>query len=489
MSIPENLKKKNLLPDASFINGRPVPPADGNAFFPVFNPADGSVLARVAGGTADDTHDAITAASQAFGPWALRSPAERSRLLLSWRNCIMENRDDLALLLSLEQGKPISESKAEITYGASYLRWFAEEARRIYGDIIPAAQEDSRAFVIRQPAGVVAAITPWNFPNAMIARKAAPALAAGCTMVLKPSEETPLSALAMAVLAKKAGIPDGVFNVIATVNADEAGRVLTESPVVRKLSFTGSTEVGKHLLAACAGTVKKVSMELGGNAPFIVFEDADIDAAVDGAMASKFRNSGQTCVCANRFFIHDSVYEAFTEKFISKTRSLKTGSFHEPGVCVGPLINENAILKIQSLIDDATGKGAEVLYGGKRLSSKGGFFFEPTVIGKVSPDMRCFSGEIFGPVAPLISFGNEDEVVRQANATSYGLASYFYGRDTGRIWRVAEALESGMVGVNTGIMSNEAAPFGGIKESGIGREGSRYGIDDYLELKYICLHS
>jgi succinate-semialdehyde dehydrogenase/glutarate-semialdehyde dehydrogenase len=398
----------------------------------------------------------------------------------------MQHQEDLARLMTAEQGKPLAEARGEVAYGAAFVEWFAEEAKRVYGDVIPAAMNDRRYVVIRQPIGVVAAITPWNFPVAMITRKCAPALAAGCTVVVKPSELTPLCALALAELAQRAGFPPGVFNVLTTSDAAAVGRVLTASPVVRKLSFTGSTAVGKLLIRDCADTVKKVSMELGGNAPFIVFDDADLDAAVAGAMASKYRNAGQTCVCANRLLIQDGIYDAFAEKLAVAVGGLKVGDGMAEGTSQGPLINQAAVEKVEQHIGDAVSKGARILCGGQR-HAKGGTFFEPTILADVTPQMLLASEETFGPVAPLFRFHSEDEAVRMANDTEFGLAAYFYSRDIGRVWRVAEALEYGIVGINEGIISTELAPFGGIKESGLGREGSRYGMDEFTEIKYLCM--
>lgn len=402
-----------------------------------------------------------------------------------WYALIMENADDLALLMTLEQGKPLAEARGEIAYGAAYFEWYAEEAKRIYGDTIPAPADNLRIMVTKEPIGVCAAITPWNFPSAMITRKAAAALAAGCPMVIKPASQTPYSALALAVLAEQAGVPAGVFSVI-TGSASAIGQEMTSNPVVRKVSFTGSTEIGRQLMQQSASTIKKISLELGGNAPFIVFDDADLDAAVQGAMASKYRNAGQTCVCANRLYVHDAVYDAFAEKLIQAVSQLQVGDGREDGVDLGPLIDSAAVDKVQEHIDDAVANGGRVLSGGKP-HALGGTFFEPTVVADVTPAMKVAREETFGPLAPLFRFKNDDDVIRMANDTEFGLAAYFYSRDVGRIWRVAEQLEYGMVGINTGILSNEAAPFGGVKQSGIGREGSRYGLDDYLVMKYWCI--
>jgi len=434
---------------------------------------------------AAETKRAIEAANAAWPAWSAKTSKERATVLRKWFDLMMANQDDLAVLMTTEQGKPLAESKGEIAYGASFIEWFAEEGKRIYGDVIPQHQADKRIVVLKQPIGVCAAVTPWNFPNAMITRKAGPALAAGCTMVIKPATYTPYSALALCELAERAGIPKGVVNVI-TGSSGPIGTELTTNPIVRKFTFTGSTEVGKQLMAQCAGTVKKVSLELGGNAPFIVFDDADIDAAVEGAMMSKFRNTGQTCVCANRLFVQDSVYDKFAKKLGEKVAAMKVGNGMEEGVMQGPLIDMKAVEKVEEHITDAVGKGARLVTGGKR-HAKGSTFFEPTVLADVKTNMKITHEETFGPVAPLFRFKTEQELIKLANDTEYGLASYFYSRDIGRIWRVAEALEYGIVGINVGIISNEVAPFGGIKESGIGREGSKYGIEDYLEIKYLCI--
>jgi succinate-semialdehyde dehydrogenase / glutarate-semialdehyde dehydrogenase len=398
---------------------------------------------------------------------------------------MMANQDDLGVIMTAEQGKPLSEAKGEIAYAASFIEWFAEEGKRIYGDVIPTVAADRRLVVIKQPIGVCAAITPWNFPAAMITRKAGPALAAGCTMVLKPATQTPYSAFALAVLAERAGVPKGVFTVL-TGSSSEIGAELTASPVVRKLTFTGSTEVGAKLMAQCAPTIKKLSLELGGNAPFIVFDDADVDAAVEGAMLSKYRNAGQTCVCANRLLVQDGVYDAFVEKLAAKVKALKVGNGTESGVTTGPLIDDNAVAKVEEHVSDAVAKGAKVVVGGKR-HALGGLFYEPTVLANVTTSMKVTNEETFGPVAPVFRFKTEQEAIRMANDTEFGLASYFYTRDIGRVWRVAEAIESGMVGINVGIISNEVAPFGGVKQSGLGREGSKYGIEEFLEVKYLCM--
>ena len=434
---------------------------------------------------ASETHRAIDAAKAAFDTWRLRPAKDRSSILKRWHALILQHQDDLALLMTLEQGKPLAEARAEVAYGASFVEWFAEEAKRIYGDLVPAPTGDKRLLVMKQPVGVTAAITPWNFPIAMITRKVAPALAAGCTSIVKPAEATPLSALALAELANRAGVPPGVLNVVTTARPRVVGRALTQSKLVRKLSFTGSTSVGKQLLEQCAWTVKNVSMELGGNAPFIVFDDADLDLAVQGAIAAKFRNAGQTCVCANRFLIHDSVYDKFASRFCAAVERLKVGPGVEPDSVIGPLIDHSAVEKVTLLVADAIAKGAKVLTGGAP-HTLGGNFFAPTVLANASPRMAVANEEIFGPVAPLFRFKTDDEAIAIANNTDAGLAAYFYTSDMKRAWRVAERLEYGMIGLNEGLISNEVAPFGGVKESGIGREGSRYGIDEYLELKYVC---
>ena len=454
--------------------------------FEVFDPADQSVIARVPSFGRSETAQAIACAQAAWGPWRGLLARERSAILRRWYDLIVAHKDDLATLMTWEQGKPLAESGGEVLYGASYVEWFAEEAKRVYGDVIPTTQQGKRIVVLKEPVGVCAAITPWNYPSAMITRKAAPALAVGCPVIIKPASQTPLSALALAELAHRAGFPPGVFNVI-TGPPVEIGAEFTENPIVRKLSFTGSTRVGKLLMSACAGSVKKISLELGGHAPFIVFDDADLDEAVAGAMASKYRNSGQTCVCANRFLVQDGIYDAFAEKFaLAVSNDLRVGSGFDRQTNQGPLIDLNAVIKVEDQIADALAKGATLISGGHRLD-RAGFFFEPTVLAGVTSSMKIAHEETFGPVAPLFRFTREDEAVALANDSEFGLASYFYSRDLARSWRVTEALEYGMVGVNTGILSSEAAPFGGIKESGIGREGSKYGIDEYLEIKYMCV--
>jgi len=474
----------SLLQTQSYIDGAWVA-ADSAETLDVDNPANDEVIAAVARCGTAETRRAIEAADKAFALWRHTPVKERAAYLRKWFDLMMQNQADLAQILTAEQGKPLSEAMGEIAYGANYIEWFAEEAKRIYGDVIPAPGPDKRIVCIRQPVGVVACITPWNFPNAMLTRKIAPALAAGCTVVCKPANATPLSAYALVELAHRAGIPPGVINMV-TGNTAQIGAEMTSNPVVKKLSFTGSTEVGKQLIQQCAGTVKRTSMELGGNAPFIVFDDADLDAAVAGAMICKYRNAGQTCVCANRILVQASVYDAFAEKFSAAVAQLKMGNGTDTGVSVGPLITSQAANDVIGFIDDAVAKGASVSTGGAR-SNLGERFIQPTILKNVSPSMRVFSEEIFGPVAPLFKFETEEEAIKLANDTEFGLACYFYSRDIGRIWRVGEALEYGIVGINEGIISNEMAPFGGVKESGQGREGSRYGLDDYTEMKYMCL--
>ena len=478
------LNEPQLLRKLCFVNGAWVGAGDG-ATFPVRNPATGETIATVpAMGTAE-TRAAIIAAAGAWSPWRTKTANERAALLRRWFALLHEHRDDLALLMTSEQGKPLSEAQGEVTYAAAFVEWFAEEARRIYGETIPSPWPERRLLVIKQPVGVVAAITPWNFPAAMITRKCAPALAAGCPVIIKPAEEAPLTALALALLAERAGFPAGVFNVVTGAPVP-IGQELTANPLVRKLSFTGSTEVGKLLMAHCAPTVKKISLELGGNAPFIVFDDADIDAAVVGALDSKYRNTGQTCVCANRILVHNDIFAAFEAKLVASVQNLKVGDGLEEGVQQGPLINREAIEKVESHIADAVTKGARVATGGQR-HARGGTFFEPTVLVDVTTEMAISREETFGPVAPLFRFRDEAEAIRLANETDSGLAAYFYSRDIGRVWRVAEALEYGIVGVNEGVISTEVAPFGGVKASGLGREGSHHGIEEFLETKYLCL--
>jgi succinate-semialdehyde dehydrogenase / glutarate-semialdehyde dehydrogenase len=478
------LTDPKLFRQQSYIDGAWCDAESGRTI-PVTDPATGETLGTVPDMGAAEAHSAIDAAYRALPAWRAKPAKERAKILRAWFDLMMANQEDLAQLMTAEQGKPLAESRGEIAYAASFIEWFAEEGKRIYGDTIPAGGADKRIIVLKEPIGVCAAITPWNFPAAMITRKAGPALAAGCTMVIKPATATPYSAFAMAELAERAGVPKGVLNVI-TGSAKEIGGALTASPLVRKLTFTGSTEIGKVLLRQAADTVKKCSMELGGNAPFIVFDDADLDAAVKGAIASKYRNAGQTCVCANRILVQDGVYDAFARKFADAVASLKVGKGTEEGVFIGPLIDQAAVRKVEAHIADALGKGAKLVLGGKR-HALGGNFFEPTVLTEVTTEMAAAREETFGPMAPLFRFKDEAEAVRLANDTEFGLAAYFYSRDIGRIFRVAEALEYGIVGINEGIISTEVAPFGGVKESGLGREGSKYGIEDYLEIKYLCL--
>ena len=478
------LKDLGLLRDKCYVDGRWLAAAD-DARFDVANPADGRTIATVPDLGPDETREAIAAAERALPAWRARTAGDRARLLRRWYDLMLAHQEDLARLMTVEQGKPLAEARGEIAYAASFIEWFAEEGKRAYGDLIPAHQADKRILVAKEAIGVCAAITPWNFPSAMITRKAGPALAAGCTMVVKPAESTPLSALALAELAERAGIPPGVFNVV-TGDARAIGSEMCASPTVRKLSFTGSTEVGRILMAQCAPTIKKLSLELGGNAPFLVFDDADLDAAVDGAMASKYRNAGQTCVCANRILVQRGVADAFADKLAAAVGSLKVGNGLDDGVQQGPLIEPAALDKVEELLADALDKGARVVCGGRR-HSLGGTFFEPTVLAGATADMRLAREEIFGPVAPLFVFDSEADGVRMANDTEYGLASYFYTRDLARAMRVSSALEYGIVGVNTGIISTEVAPFGGVKNSGLGREGSKYGIDEYMEIKYVCI--
>ena len=477
------LKNSSLLRDKCLINGEWVS-ADDNSVIDVNNPATTNVISSVPSMSAKDARTAIDAAQMAFESWSKLPAKDRTAILRRWCDLIVENVGDLAELMTAEQGKPITESKSEILYAASFLEWFAEEAKRVYGETIPSPTSSKRILVIKQPIGVCAAITPWNFPAAMITRKVAPALAAGCTMIVKPAEQTPLTALALAVLAQRAGIPAGVFQVI-TGDARELGEALTSSDTVSKLSFTGSTEVGRILMAQCAFTIKKLSLELGGNAPFIVFDDADLDAAVEGAIASKYRNTGQTCVCTNRFYVHTSIYDSFAEKLALRVAALKVGEGHEANVLIGPLIDDAAISKVEDHIADALAKGATLVTGGKP-HALGGTFFEPTVLTGATQQMKIARKETFGPVAALFRFTSEEEVIAMANDTEFGLAAYFYTENVRRTWRVAEALEYGMVGHNTGLISNEVAPFGGVKQSGLGREGSHHGIDEYLEIKYLC---
>jgi succinate-semialdehyde dehydrogenase/glutarate-semialdehyde dehydrogenase len=454
--------------------------------FDVLNPATGETVAQVSDASVEEATLAVAAAKKAFKAWSAMPAHERAKLLRNWFNLMMEHQDDLARILTLEQGKPLAEAKGEIAYGAGFIEWFAEEGKRVYGDTIPSLSPNQKVIVTKQAVGVVASITPWNFPNAMITRKAAAALAAGCTFVVRPATQTPLSALAMAELAERAGIPAGVFNVVVGEDAIGIGQVLTTHPDIAKFTFTGSTAVGKILIKQCASTVKKVSMELGGNAPFIVFNDADIDEAVKGAIISKYRNAGQTCVCTNRIFVQKEVLASFTEKFAAAVNSLHVGNGVENDIQIGPMISSAAVDSVIKLVDESISQGA-ILHTGGRRHQAGSHFFQPTILTNVTPDMSVARNEIFGPVSPIISFDNEDEVIAMANDTEYGLAAYFYARDIGRVWRVAQALEYGMVGINESIISNVAAPFGGVKQSGSGREGSKYGLDDYLEIKYLCM--
>ncbi len=481
----QRIVDSTLLHNDAWINGQWV---SGSSRFAVTNPATGELLAQVANLSASEAEAAIAAADRALPAWRALTAKERSNILRRWFELIMAASDDLAMIMTLEQGKPLAEAKGEVMYGASFLEWFAEEAKRVAGSIPSSTWGDKRMLVLKQPIGVCAAITPWNFPIAMITRKIAPALAAGCTIVIKPAEQTPLSALALAELSRQAGIPPGVVNVV-TGDASQSvviGKALCASTVVRHLSFTGSTEVGRLLMAQCAPTVKKLGLELGGHAPFIVFEDADIDAAVAGAMAAKYRNAGQTCVCANRFYVHSKIVDVFTERFAKAVKTLAVGNGLDAGVQQGPLIDAAALAKVEAHVADALGKGATLVTGGK-VAALGGHFYEPTILSRVTPEMRISSEETFGPVAPIMAFDDDAEVVRLANHSTFGLASYFYSRDIGRIWKVAEALEYGIVGVNTGAVSNEVGPFGGVKQSGLGREGSVWGMDEYLEMKYVCV--
>jgi succinate-semialdehyde dehydrogenase/glutarate-semialdehyde dehydrogenase len=483
-SFVPQLKDPKLFRQQCYLNGQWTE-ADGKAMVEVTNPATGAVIGTIPKMGAAETARAIDAAAAALPAWRAKLAKERAALLRKWFELMMVNQEDLGLIMTTEQGKPLPEAKGEIAYAASFIEWFAEEAKRVYGDVIPSVWPDKRLVVIKQPVGVCGLITPWNFPAAMITRKAAPALAAGCTVVIKPATQTPFSALALAELAERAGIPKGVVNVI-TGGAKDIGAELTANPKVAKISFTGSTEVGRVLMAQSASTIKKISLELGGNAPFLVFDDADLDAAAEGAMVSKYRNAGQTCVCANRILVQDGVYDAFAGKLAEKVKALKVGPGTEAGVNIGPLIDKNAVAKVEEHVSDALAKGAKVVVGGKR-HSLGGLFFEPTVLANVTTSMKVTKEETFGPVAPLFRFKTEADGIAMANDTEFGLASYFYARDVGRIWRVGEGLESGMVGVNTGLISNEVAPFGGVKQSGIGREGSKYGIEEFLEVKYLCM--
>lgn len=485
-TLLSKLNDESLVVSSAYIGGVWIDEAESSKRFDVFNPSTGDLLASLPDLSRTDAKRAISIASVQQKSWAKMSAKERSSILRKLFSLIVANADDLATILTSEMGKPFPESKGEVLYGASYIEWFAEEAKRIYGDTIPGHQRDKRIIVIKQPVGVVAAITPWNFPNAMLARKLAPALAAGCAMVARPVTETPLSAIALAVLAERAGVPPGLLSVITSTASSEIGKEFTENSLVRKLTFTGSTAVGKILMRQGSDQIMKLGLELGGNAPFIVFEDADLDAAVEGAMVSKYRNNGQTCVCANRLYVQAAVYDAFAEKLAAKVSTLKVGDGFEQDVAAGPLITAKAVEKVEEHIADALEKGAKIAVGGK-LDERGGLFFQPTVLTGVTSEMKVAREETFGPVAPLFKFETEDDVIELANDTEFGLASYFYAKDMSRVFRVAEALEYGMVGINTGLISTEVAPFGGIKQSGQGREGSKYGIDDYVELKYLCL--
>ena len=484
-NITSMLKDPGLLVSKAYVAGEWID-ADDGATFPVLNPSRGDVITEVADLGVAEARRAIDSAEAAWKEWASLTGKERANILRKWYDLMMENADDLAAILTAEMGKPFAESKGEIAYGASFVEWYAEEAKRVYGETVPATMKGTKIVVIKQPVGVVASITPWNFPNAMITRKAGPAFAAGCGFVARPASETPLSALALAVLAERAGIPAGLFSVVTSKKSREIGEEFCTNPTVRKITFTGSTEVGRILMRQSAAQIKKVSMELGGNAPFIVFDDADVDAAVAGAMLSKYRNNGQTCVCANRIYVQSGIYDEFAEKLSAAIGDLTLGDGFQDGVNTGPLISEDAVKKVEEHISDAVEKGARLVAGGSRHGSAG-TWFEPTIIANVTGDMLIARDETFGPVAPLFKFETEEEVIEQANDTIHGLASYFYARDLSRVWRVAEALEYGMVAINTGILSTEAAPFGGVKQSGIGREGSRHGIDEYLEMKYLCM--
>ena len=477
------LSDPSLIHDSAYIDGHWVSADDGNSFT-VLDPSDGTVLGHIPALGEKETHRAILAASHAYPTWKGLRAQERSIILRRWHDLILAHQEDLALIMGAEEGKPHAEARAEVAYGASFVEWFAEEAKRVYGDVIPHAHHQRRIIVLKEAIGVVAAITPWNFPIAMVTRKCAPALAAGCTVVLKPAEDTPLCALALGDLAERAGIPAGVFNIVTACDPVPIAVTLTKSPLVRKLSFTGSTEVGQHLMQQCAHTLKKLSLELGGNAPFIVFDDGDMTAAVQGAMISKFRNAGQTCVCPNRFLIHDSVYDRFSEELTTAVRSLKVGQSRDPEITQGPLINANALSKVSALVEDAVQKGARIVTGG---DTHGRHFYTPTVLTEVTSEMRLAKEEIFGPVAALFRFHTEDQAIAMANDTEYGLAAYVYARDLARVWRVLETLEYGIVAINEGLISSEAAPFGGVKYSGFGREGSKYGIDEFITMKYVCL--
>ncbi|WP_180899875.1 NAD-dependent succinate-semialdehyde dehydrogenase [Martelella soudanensis] len=485
-ALSDKLKKTDLAETRAYIAGEWRDKVASGKTFDVVNPATGDVIATLPDCGKDEVEEAVAAAYEAQKAWAKKTGKERAAILRKLYDLMVENADDLAVILTAEMGKPLAEARGEVLYGAAYIEWFGEEAKRAYGDIIPGHQADKRIMVIRQPVGVVGAITPWNFPNAMLARKMAPALAAGCSIVSKPAQQTPLSALSMALLAERAGLPKGLLSVVTSTSSSTVGKVFSEDDRVRKITFTGSTEVGRILMRQGADQIKKMGLELGGNAPFIVFDDADLDAAVEGAIASKFRNAGQTCVCANRLYVQAGVYDEFAEKLSRRVAGLKVGGGMEEGVEIGPMIEKAAVEKVEDHIADATAKGASIKLGGKP-HERGGLFFQPTVLTGVTPDMKCAREETFGPVAPLFKFDSEDEVVAMANDTEFGLASYFFSRDVAKIFRVAEALEYGIVGVNTGLVSTEVAPFGGVKQSGLGREGSKYGLDDYTELKYICL--
>lgn len=485
-SLLDRLTDKDIIPAAAYIGGEWLDASAAQKTFQVTNPSDGSVIATLPDLSAEDAARAIDAADAARGAWAARTGKERATVLRKMADLMVAAADDLAIILTTEMGKPFAEARGEILYGASFLEWFGEEAKRVYGDVIPGHQPDKRIVVIKQPVGVIASITPWNFPNAMIARKIGPALGVGCSVVAKPAGETPLSAIAMARIAERAGLPGGLFNIITSKGSAAIGQEFCANDKVRKLTFTGSTEVGRILMRQCADQIKKISLELGGNAPFIVFDDADLDAAVEGAMISKYRNAGQTCVCANRLYVQAGVYDAFAEKLAEAVNTLKVGDGFGDGVTTGPLIDANGLAKVEDHVADALEKGASVVTGGKPADA-GGLFYEPTVLTGVTYDMKVAREETFGPVAPLFKFETEEDVIRQANDTEFGLASYFYARDLAKVWRVAEALEYGMVGVNSGLISTEVAPFGGVKQSGLGREGSKYGMDDYLEIKYVCL--
>jgi succinate-semialdehyde dehydrogenase / glutarate-semialdehyde dehydrogenase len=478
------LKDPTLLRQQCYVDGRWAD-ADSGVTIAVHNPATGAMLGTIPRMATAETRRAIEAANAAWPAWRAKTGKERAVVLRKWFELMLAHQDDLAAIMTAEQGKPLAEAKGEIVYAASFLEWFAEEGKRIYGDVMQHPQGDKRIVVLKQPVGVCAAITPWNFPAAMITRKAGPALAAGCVMVLKPATQTPFSALALAELAERAGVPKGVFSVV-TGSSAEIGAEMTSSTLVRKLTFTGSTEVGRKLMAQCAETIKKMSLELGGNAPFLVFDDADLDAAVEGAMASKYRNAGQTCVCANRLIVQEGVYDAFLAKLAAKVKTLQVGNGADAGVTTGPLIDAAAIAKVEEHVEDALAKGARLVSGGRR-HALGGQFYEPTILADVTPDMKVAVEETFGPVAPVFRFKTEEEALAMANDTEFGLAAYFYSRDIGRVWRVSEGIESGIVGVNVGIISNEVGPFGGVKQSGLGREGSKYGIEDFLEVKYLCM--